>query len=97
MAQLVCVNCGKEIQIGERVGFREACIHCNSDIHSCRNCEFYDPKTYNECREPSAERVLEKEKSNFCDFYAPRTGGTGGKGKSAADLRAQAEALFKKK
>jgi len=32
-------------------------------------CDFYDPKIYNECRETSAERVVHKEKKNFCDYF----------------------------
>ncbi len=35
------------------------------------NCRFYDETAYNECSEPSAERVVDKEKSNFCDYFSP--------------------------
>jgi hypothetical protein len=40
---------------------------------------------------------VEKERSNFCDFFKPsnRSGGTGGK--SQSDLKSAADALFKKK
>jgi hypothetical protein len=34
------------------------------------NCTHYDPRAYNGCREPHAERVLDKDRSNFCDFFA---------------------------
>lgn len=33
-------------------------------------CIYYDPKSYNECRESSADRVLDKEKDNFCDYFS---------------------------
>ena len=80
----------------DRVGFREECGQCRRDVHVCRNCEFYDPNVYNECREPSAERVVDKEKFNRCEYFRPGAQ-KGGQSVSAVDLRAAAEALFKKK
>jgi hypothetical protein len=91
-----CFNCQKEIVLLGKPGRRDECIHCRADVHVCKNCEFYDPKVYNECREPSADVVLEKERANFCDFFTPHRGPRGGVDKAAA-LRAAAEALFKKK
>lgn len=38
-------------------------------MHVCFNCKFYDKGSYNECREPQAERVVEKSKANFCDYF----------------------------
>ena len=70
-------------------------MYCHADAHVCKNCEFYDPKVYNECRETSADVVREKERANFCDYFKPRSSGASS-GKSAADLKAAAEALFKK-
>lgn len=77
------------------VGRRDECPHCRSDVHVCKNCEFYDPKVYNECRETSAEVVREKERANFCDYFSLRKNGSSAEDKKAA-LRAAAEALFKK-
>lgn len=91
-----CFNCQKEIVLLGKPGRRDECIHCRADVHVCKNCEFYDPKVYNECREPSADVVLEKERANFCDFFTPHRGPRGDVDKAAA-LRAAAEALFKKK
>lgn len=97
-----CYQCQKEIQLSsDKVGYREECPFCHADIHSCRGCEFYDPKVYNECRETSADRVKDKEKSNFCDFFQVRLQSTGVGGESSGlteqqKLLAAAEALFKK-
>ncbi len=55
--------------MGQRVGRREACPSCGADLHCCKGCRFYDPAAYNECHEPVAERVVEKEKANFCDYF----------------------------
>lgn len=64
-----CYFCGKKLEIEGRVGRSDSCPHCRSDLHACVQCRFYDPAAYNQCGEPQAERVLDKEKSNFCDYF----------------------------
>lgn len=90
-----CFKCGTEVVTAQTPGRRDECLKCGADLHVCLNCRHYDKNAYNECREPAAEVVREKERSNFCDFFSPGAG-TGGIDK-AKDLRAAAEALFKKK
>ncbi len=72
----------------------DSCPHCRSDARVCKNCVFYDVAAYNECREISADRVVDKEKANFCDFFSPRVGLK--KNDKKIDLRSKADALFKK-
>lgn len=90
---LVCFSCHKENGLTGNVGRRDECQHCGADLHVCKNCDFYDPKAYNECRENQADVVREKERANFCDYFTPRKGGAGAEDKAAA-LKAAAEALF---
>jgi hypothetical protein len=91
-----CFSCGKEISHGAGVSRRDECPHCRSDVHVCKNCQFYDSSVYNECRETQADVVREKDRSNFCDFFqAGSQSGQGGACKN--DLMTSAEALFKKK
>ena len=78
-----------------KIGLREECSHCGADAHVCKNCQFYDPNSYNECREPSADRVKEKDRANFCDYFTLNQDGNAVVDKAAA-LKAAAEALFKK-
>lgn len=35
----------------------------------CLNCAFYEKGAYNDCRESSADRVVCKDKANFCEFF----------------------------
>ena len=93
-----CVACGHEIALasGERVGFRDECPACRADLHACRQCAHHDPGAYNECREPGAERVADRERANRCDWFAPRAGG-GARGDSRAAARSALDALFAKK
>ena len=67
-----CFHCGNEIFYTDRVGIREECEKCKSDVHCCRNCAFYDPKVYNECKEPQAEVIREKDRANVCDYFRKR-------------------------
>lgn len=93
--KLICFSCNKELTFSGLIGRREECPHCRADVHVCKNCEHYDPKVYNECRETAADVVREKDRANFCDYFAPRKGGVASIDKAAA-LKAAAEALFKK-
>jgi hypothetical protein len=48
----------------------------------------------------SAERIRDKERANFCDFFVPRgtkMKRTGGYGQARGDAMDALEALFKKK
>ncbi len=96
MVKVACFSCGQELSFSEKIGLRDECDRCRSDVHVCRNCLFYDTKVYNECRENQAEIVREKDRANRCDYFQARQGASTGIDK-AAQLRAAAEALFKKK
>jgi hypothetical protein len=71
--QFSCWKCGETIQYptGSRVGNRDACPKCDADLHSCRNCQFYDRSKNNQCSEPQAEWVRDKEAGNYCDYFSP--------------------------
>jgi hypothetical protein len=94
---VICHACKKPLSIKRRVGRLETCPTCGSDLHVCLNCTFYSPGAYNECREPQAERVVEKARSNFCDQFV-FTGATsrGTDAQARKDARSQLDALFKK-
>lgn len=93
--ELHCFQCSAVIPVIGIVGFRDECPKCRADVHCCRNCAHHDPKIYNECKEPQADVVKERDRANFCDFFTPGSG-KGGVDKTQ-DLLSAAEALFKKK
>ncbi|HIJ83939.1 MAG TPA: hypothetical protein HPQ00_07015 [Magnetococcales bacterium] len=74
----------------------DSCPKCGLALRVCKNCLHYDPRAYNACREPQSERVVDKEKATFCDFFKP---GQLQKINKVAnernDARKAAEALFK--
>ena len=92
-----CFSCGRIVTLsaGERVGFRDACEACRADLHVCRNCSLHDPAAYNECREPNAERVGDRDRANRCDYFAP--GERTATAAPGAASKAQLDALFRKR
>ena len=69
MDGISCYQCKKSLDIDYKIGFREECPHCSADLHTCFNCQFYDESAYNSCREPSAEKVKDKERNNYCEYF----------------------------
>lgn len=96
-ATFACHACGKTIAVDGVVSRAAVCDGCAAELRCCLNCRFHDKSAYNECAEPSAERVLEKDRANFCDYFAPRAAGvargSAGTPSSLGDL----ERLFSKK
>jgi len=93
-----CFFCGRAIETHERVGFHETCPGCDRALHACRNCDFYEPTYHNQCRETQADRVVDKERANFCEFFTPSTGPAPAAGSAAKSAAARKlEGLFKKK
>ena len=90
-----CHRCGAEVA-ESAVGVRDVCERCRAYLHCCRNCEFYEPGAHNDCREPNAEVVADKEQGNFCEYFrlspAPR-----GAASLTSDARTKLDALFRKK
>lgn len=94
-----CFACGTDagLRAGARVGHRESCARCGADLHVCRNCRHHDPSRANECREPNAEPVRDRERANGCEWFAPAEGGAAGARDPAREsARAALDALFKK-
>ena len=93
---LTCYKCQKDtgLETNDDISRSEECQNCYTNLRCCHMCKFYDKNSYNECREPTAERVLDKEKANFCDFF--KLGSADSSSDSTQDLLAQANSLFKK-
>jgi len=61
------------------------------------NCEFHDDSAYNECREPVAERVVDKHSANFCDAFSPAAGSKTTPESAASSVLDELDSLFTKK
>lgn len=93
-----CQACGSAIETDGPIGRRDSCESCGADLHACIQCRFYDPAASDQCREPQAERVVDKERQNFCEYFQ-LAAGPGGRSPSrspAEEAKARLEALFRK-
>ena len=88
-----CFHCGAslELEVGQKVFRSEECPSCYGDIRICRMCGLYDTAYYNECREDQAQRVIDKERANYCEYFTL----AGGEGPMAQEHLQRAKALFK--
>jgi hypothetical protein len=90
-----CHRCAGEVS-SARVGVRDLCDRCQAYLHCCRNCELYQPGAHNDCHEPGAEPIADKEQGNFCDFFRLATAAA--KPAAVRDrARAELERLFSRK
>jgi hypothetical protein len=94
-----CHACGSEVPGDGRV-FRDAdCAACGRDLRCCRNCRHHHPSANNQCLEPVAEWVADKERANFCDYFsfADSTEAASGEPRKSGEeaARAKWKKLFK--
>ncbi len=91
-----CWSCRQSTEMEDKVRRNDECPHCHTDMHSCKNCQYYDPGAHNDCKETIAEYVPDKERANFCGMYKAYEGEREAV-VNVADAKAKLEALFKKK
>jgi hypothetical protein len=50
----------------------EKCLKCGFELHSCKQCTYFDPGSRFECMQPITERIARKDARNECTFYEIR-------------------------
>jgi hypothetical protein len=70
------------------------CPHCRAQLHVCRQCVFYDPAVGQQCREPVAEAVSDKQRANFCGYFQLKPNAHSPSPDQTAASRAGLDALF---
>lgn len=90
---LLCPRCHSNLEV-EKISFREACLRCGEELHSCIHCTHYAPGKPNDCNEPQAEPVLKKDRNNLCEWFVFAGGGSSSNQPSLS--REGAEELWKK-
>ncbi|PDH35466.1 MAG: hypothetical protein CNF02_01805 [OM182 bacterium MED-G28] len=69
-----CWKCGKELKnLLLPFSRYEECINCNADLHACIACKNFSLSVSNGCNEERADLIVEKEKSNFCEYFSANT------------------------
>ena len=65
-----CAQCGALLtSISEPIG---KCPKCGFELHSCRQCTYFDTSSRFECTQPIPERIPRKDERNQCTFYSMR-------------------------
>ena len=63
-----CSQCGTLLtMLSEPLG---QCPKCAFDLHSCKQCTYFDPSRRFECMQPVPERISKKDARNNCTFYS---------------------------
>jgi hypothetical protein len=96
-----CAQCGNVLNTGpQEIPADQKCPKCGFELHSCKQCAYFDPGSRFECTQPIKERIAKKDARNECTFYEMRV--TREKETSTpasqrpSDARAAFENLFKK-
>ena len=65
-----CSQCGSVLQPTAELDAR--CPKCGFELHSCKQCTYFDPSSRFECTQPIPERIPRKDQRNDCTFYSMR-------------------------
>ena len=65
-----CTACGAKTPASINVD--SSCPNCNADLHSCRQCTYFDPGARFECSKSIAARIVNKQARNTCKLFAAR-------------------------
>ena len=104
---LRCALCGTIVPPPVDIQDESQCPKCKADLHSCKNCRYFDTSAQFECTQPIPERITKKDLRNKCEFFTARTSieretrDSGGNAPAApatkpSDARSAFENLFKK-
>lgn len=88
-----CWQCGQALKgLILPLSRREECGQCGADQHVCKMCVHFDGRY---CTEQRADPPNDKEKANFCDYFAPKANAySGGYVDKSAAAKAKLAALF---
>jgi ribosomal protein L40E len=70
------------------------CPSCRAQLHVCRMCTYFDPAAAQQCREPIADAVADKQRANFCGYFQIRPNAFVAPTDQAAASRSRLDALF---
>lgn len=90
----MCWFCGSPVKDPEPLGRSLRCADCGKDLRCCKSCRHYLPG--GDCAESQAEKVIESDKANFCDWFSfnPRYREATGGEKKAMNASVSAKAAF---
>jgi hypothetical protein len=65
-----CFNCSTALPAG--ADFPATCPKCQTALHCCKQCAYFEPSTRFQCLKPVPVRVVSKDQANECTLFKPR-------------------------
>jgi len=66
-----CAMCGAKV--ASSIGADSTCLNCKAELHSCRQCSYFDPSARFECSKTITARIVNKNARNACEIFAARS------------------------
>lgn len=66
-----CSACGAAV--ATTISAESTCPKCKAELHTCRQCNFFDPGARFECSKSITARIVNKNARNNCELFAART------------------------
>ena len=66
-----CSSCGAKVP--SQITTESSCPNCRAELHTCRQCNFFDPSARFQCSKTITARIVNKNARNTCELFAPRT------------------------
>ena len=66
-----CASCGA--QAPTNITFDSSCPNCRGELHTCRQCTYFDPSARFQCLKPITARIVNKNARNTCELFVSRT------------------------
>src|SRR4030095_10462643 len=68
--KIKCSACGAKAPTN--ISLDSSCPTCKADLHTCRQCTYFDPGARFECSKPITARIVNKNARNTCELFAAR-------------------------
>jgi hypothetical protein len=65
-----CFNCSTQLPAG--ADFPATCPKCQTALHCCKQCAYFEPSTRFQCLKPVPVRIAAKDQANDCTLFKPR-------------------------
>lgn len=67
-----CAICGSVMPVDLGISPQSQCPNCQSDLHTCKNCVYFDTSSRFECTQNIPQRVSPKDRCNQCEHFTAR-------------------------
>jgi len=65
-----CAACGAKVATS--INAASSCSNCKADLHTCKQCSYFDPGARFECNKTITARIVDKNARNICELFEAR-------------------------